>query len=196
MAIFNYLFQHKWLALICFLLLLGVTISLALQLNSETNPSSPKDSNISPTISSFNGFRDGKPEKFDKEDIIDPAKLKGLQKTEQIKDGKTLYTLSSSDPKRPNIIIVDKDGSYNLKRIAMPIKYPLSSFVKLYGRAKWIFKGSVFYGADVQQYIYADLGFALVANPQTDEVFEQYLFQPMKIDEYIKNYGDDIPTQP
>lgn len=197
MGVLIYLFKHKWLVLISFLILFGIILNLVFQFNSVDN-SNPTDgtSNISPTPSSFNGFKDSKPEEFDTEDLINPKKLKGLQKTENLKDGNTLYTLSSSNPARPNIIIAKKNGDYALKRIIIPVKQSLSSFIKLYEKPKWIFNGSVFYGPDVQHYIYADLGFSLVANPKTDVVLEEYLFQPIKIDEYIKKYGDDIPAQP
>lgn len=129
---------------------------------------------------------------------VDPEELKGLQKTELQSDGTTMYTVSSTNPQRPDLIQANTDGYPFFKRLVTPPNYPLSltSFSKLYGSPKWIFTGSVFYGTNVRSYIYPELGVALIANPQTDQVLEQHIFPKTKVEEYIKKYGDDIPTQP
>lgn len=129
---------------------------------------------------------------------VDPSRLKGLQKTELLPDKTTMYTVTSTNPLRPDLIHANNNGYPIFKRLVTPPSFPLSlkSFVDLYKPPKWIFKGSVFYGVGVNSYIYPELGIALVANPQTDQVFEQHIFQKTKVEDYVSKYGDDIPAQP
>ncbi len=129
---------------------------------------------------------------------VDQNKLKGFQRKEILADGESKYSSSSTNPQRSNINIAGVNGYSVFQRIITPPDSPLalSKFTNLYGRAKWIFKGSVFYGGVVSSYIYPELGLALIADPQTDQVLEQHIFKPMKVEEYVEKYGDDIPSQP
>lgn len=198
MEILIFFYKHKWIALGSFVLILFLLFIFFIQLITPGAQQSDPD-NISPTISSSNNFRENQSDgNYDKEDIVDPAKLKNLQKKEVLYDGKTTYTLGSSNPQRPDLTTTDKNGAIIFKRVVIPSSsnLKLSSFIKLYGKPKWIFKGSEFYGPTIQTYIYDNYGLALIANPENDIVLEQHLFTPTKVDDYLKKYGEDIPAQP
>lgn len=139
---------------------------------------------INPDTSSINEHRE----------IFNPGDVQGLQKTESLSDGTTKYTMQSQNVERSNLVITDKTGySIFTRTVASPeSNLRLSGFVDLYGKTKWVFKGSKFYGPDTQIHVYDNLGLALIVNAQTSNVLEQYLFEPMFIDDYIKKHGEDI----
>lgn len=114
----------------------------------------------------------------------------GLEKTETIDGGFTKYTFTSNNTTRPNIIIANsKEGVVFQRSVTIPSNpVKISDYTESYGQAKWIFKGSDFYGATAQTYIYPELGIAFIANPQTDQVFELHVFTPTKVEEYVKKY--------
>jgi len=120
------------------------------------------------------------------------------QKKETLTGGAIKYTLSSSSPDRPNIVITTGSGYPIFQRflISQSPGIKTSIFTKIYGQPRWIFKGSILYGSSASYYIYADYGFALIVNSQTDQVLEEQTFSPMKIEDYIKKYGDDIAAYP
>ncbi len=134
---------------------------------------------------------------YDVGSIIKTENFRGVQKREVLKDGRVKYVVESINPARPDIFITDKSGIVVYKRTIAPnSSVSLTEFVKLYGQAKWIFKGSVFYGVNSVMYIYADRGFAFVASSQSNVIQENISFIPMRIEDYVNKYGDDIPTQP
>ena len=129
---------------------------------------------------------------------VDQNQIKGFQRKEVSTGGETKYFSASSNPERSDLTIAGPDGFPIFERITTPPDSPLllSKFSNLYGQAKWIFNSSVFYGSSARTYIYPDRGLALIANPITDQVLEQHIFQPMRVEEYLRKYGDDIPAIP
>lgn len=119
-----------------------------------------------------------------------------LNKKEELTNGIVKYTIDSSIPLRPNIIIVQgEDQGQIFERSVIPEngeKVTITEYTKLWGNPERIVKGSLFYGQDAQVYIYGSMGFAFIANPQIDKVFEIHTFGPMSADEYIRQYGEDI----
>jgi hypothetical protein len=131
-------------------------------------------------------------------EIVEPLdKFEGFQRTETLSDGALKYIYSSPRDGRQNIIITQKDKPI-FQSIVTHSRFPirLSTITKRYGPAKWIFKGSIFYGADAQTHIYPEIGIALITRPHTNEFLEQHIFTPIKVEEYVSKYGDDIPAQP
>lgn len=134
----------------------------------------------------------------DPHEVINPREIPGFQKQELLPDGNTQYTISSSNTNRPDILIIDPDGHMNFKRSVTPSDKPLflKDFIDVYGVARWVFKGSIFYGNDIRVHVYPDYGVALVVDPSNDSILEQHTFQKMKVEEYVRKYGDDIPANP
>lgn len=111
-------------------------------------------------------------------------------------NGTSQYTLPSSNPNRTNIYIKDQANKVVFERFVADPSLSVTDFTNIYGLPKWIFKGSNFYGPDARYYIYDNYGFAIITNPQTNQVLEEQMFIPMKIEDYINKFGDDIPAQP
>ena len=122
----------------------------------------------------------------------------GLLKKEDIANGITRYTFKSHIADRPNIILAKgKDDIIFQSAVTLPtITTKIIYYTKPYGQPRWIFKGSKFYGPDAQTYIYPELGIAFIGNPKTGDVLEQHVFYSTKVEDYVKNFGDDIPAQP
>lgn len=149
----------------------------------------PKDSDID--ISPVEDFASY----FD-EDKDEP--IEGFQNKELLPDGSTKYVFTSSKVGRSEITIMDDKNQTVFQSVVIPSSSPLllKGFLDQFGNPKWIFKGSIFYGSVAQVYIYPDLGFALISDSETGGILEQHIFTPMKIEEYIKKYGEDIPSYP
>lgn len=122
----------------------------------------------------------------------------GFQKQESLPDGTNLYTFSSPIPGRANIIISKGNEDVLFQRNITHPNFPVKivNFTNVYGPIKWVFKGSNFYGPNAHTHIYPELGIAFIANTTTGDVLEQHVFLPTKVEEYVKKYGEDIPTQP
>lgn len=133
------------------------------------------------------------------ENIEEPLENRpGLQKTESLTDGTTKLSYQSAVADRPNVIITSGGENVPFQRSVTDPEFPvkITDYTDIHGPAKWIFKGSEFYGPLAQTHIYPGLGIAFIADPKIGEVFEQHVFTPVDIEEYLKNYGDDIPVQP
>lgn len=124
--------------------------------------------------------------------------IPGLQNKETLPDGTIKYIFTSHIPERPNIILAKGEHDVLFQRSITLESHQvrISHYTDAYGQAKWIFKGSSFYGPSAQTYIYPERGFAFIGNPTTGEVLEQHVFQPLKVEEYVSRYGEDIPAQP
>ena len=119
-----------------------------------------------------------------------------LQKTESLSDGRIQYTLQSTDPSRPNIIVVT-NGEKTYERDVINQQYPLSilEFTSLYGQPDKVFTGSHYYGPTMQTYLYARYGYSLVVNPNNGTILEENLLpQSISINDYISKYGSDLTT--
>lgn len=125
-------------------------------------------------------------------------KIVGLQKKEILPNGENQYFFPSELPARPNLVRADKNGVVFFERELVPSDPSSPGYVKTsqyannYGQPEKTIRGSFYYGWAITAYVYANKGFALVGNPNTDEVFEIHIFSPTSVDEYVKNYGEDL----
>ncbi|HSW47787.1 MAG TPA: hypothetical protein VLG67_01790 [Candidatus Saccharimonadales bacterium] len=122
----------------------------------------------------------------------------GLIKKEALQGNATKYTFNSGQADHPNIIITNSNNNIVFQSTitdpSLPIK--ISDYTESYGQPKFIFIGTKSYGSQSRIYIYAELGIAFIADPQTGNVLEQQVFNPTKVDDYVRNYGQDIQAQP
>lgn len=119
----------------------------------------------------------------------------------QLPDGSTAYSIPSPLTSRP-IEIRTKEDVVVFERELTPVDSidpgysTITFFQNEYGEPDEVFKGSLYYGSYLEHLIYSSRGFTLIANPNTDEVFEIHFFEPMSVEEYVKMYGDDIDLEP
>ncbi|HVF69109.1 MAG TPA: hypothetical protein VNA13_00945 [Xanthomonadales bacterium] len=192
----NFLIRYK-LLIIPLVPLLFVFTVLVLVFSSGNDNTQNQFTLPSPTVTTNPPNQTQSNQETGREDEVEPEDVADAQR-EVLSDGNIKYTKLSTNPSRPEIIITNNGGYPLFKRLVLPPNnnLVLSGFTKLYGQAKWVFKGSKFYGLDMKTHIYENYGLALVIDPKTDKVLEQHTFYPMKVEEYIKKYGDDIPDQP
>jgi len=123
--------------------------------------------------------------------------LPGLENKITLSNGEIMYTFKSPLISRKNEVLV-KDNMAVFERVLVPesSKNPghllISDYEKTYGQPQQIIRGSHFYGNLMRTYIYADKGFAFIANPFTGDVFEVHIFVPTSVDSYIQTYGEDV----
>ena len=153
------------------------------------------NSDVSPTSSQTNNDTVTHPREMAEHDVEARSEL---QKKEDLPDNATKYYFTSPIPDRPNIIITKgRDGLLFQSSVTNPLSpIKISDYINIYGKPRWIFKGSNFYGSDAQTYIFPEDGLAFIANPKTGLVLERHNFVPTKIEDYLKEYGDDIPAYP
>lgn len=130
------------------------------------------------------------------EDSVE-ARLGRLSK-ETLPDKTFKYSFKSAIDGRPNVIIAKNEYEIVFQSMVTNPRFPvkITDYTDIDGPAKWVFKGSNFYGPDAQTHIYPERGLAFIAQPKTGEVLEQHFFDSMKVEDYVKKYGEDIPTQP
>jgi cytoskeletal protein RodZ len=110
--------------------------------------------------------------------------------TTTLTDGSVQYSYPSDTPSRSNIVIVkngvnvfERHTMYNVKMGAPPAnKADHPDYTAI---------GSLFWGANAVTYIYLSKGFAYVGNPSTNIVYEQMIFQPGTINQFML-YDTDI----
>lgn len=134
----------------------------------------------------------------DRHEFTNPQEIPGLESQKTLPDESIQYTYSSPVAGRPNLIIISKEGFVDFKRSVIPEDDPLflNEFIGLYGPARWIFEGSIFYGDNTRTHIYPDYGMALKIDTQTGRILEQHTFIKTTVEEYIRKYGEDIPSIP
>lgn len=123
--------------------------------------------------------------------------LPGLKRKEKLSDGSTAYFFASVSPLRDSVVVVKNNEVIFEKRITVTPDFQLpkiSTYLNTYGSPEMKIKGSKTYGAFETTFIYASKGFALIGNEYTNEVREIQTFKPMSVDEYIKQWGQDIAT--
>lgn len=117
--------------------------------------------------------------------------------TEQLADGSIKYVLPAAVPLRDNVVIA-KNNQIIFEKIITPSNNQangfsyLSDFIYKFGDPQSIKKGSAVWGPFASYYIYADKGLTVVANPETDEVYEIQVYQPTSVENYISAYGQEI----
>lgn len=114
--------------------------------------------------------------------------------------GEIIYTIPSELIARPDKIIT-KNGVAIFERVvtmgdsSQEKDAQMSEFEK-YGNPEKTFTGSIHYGDPVQTNVYSSKGLAIIFYPYTGEVLEIQIFQPTSVDNYVKNWGQDIKQQP
>lgn len=190
--------KYKWImAFISFIFVAIITsIFVSSRPSQDQNinpePSYTKPTNNPPITNTNEGLKLN--ENFESLENISNADEKEILPDNTIK-----YSFNSDNKKRPNLFIVQNEtGPILFERFIFNSSLPtkISSFTRSFGSAPWVFKGSSFYGLEAQTYIYPAIGIAFIANPETEEVYEQHLFAPMPVEEYLRKYGDDIPAIP
>lgn len=123
--------------------------------------------------------------------------LPNIQKKERLPGGGIKYSLSGNNPIRPDEIRAENNVAV-FERIAIPEKKAdlgyatISEYKTKYGQPDAVLPGSKAFGFYMVTYVYSTKGFALIANPNTDEIFEIQHFIPMPTEDYLKRYGEDV----
>jgi hypothetical protein len=135
--------------------------------------------------------------------VINKTTQQEVENLDTVEDKKTLpdgavrYSLISPLVTRKNEVLV-KDNRVVFERILIPesknaLGYAtISDYTKRHGQPEETIEGSRFYGPPISTFIYANQGFAFIANTITDEVYEIQKFQPMSVSDYKSLYGQDI----
>jgi hypothetical protein len=113
-------------------------------------------------------------------------------KTISLPDGSTEYEYSSDDLNRPDVQIV-KDNIVVFQRNSMS-NATISDYSEFLTNPPYATQGSIYYGSDAVILANPMLGVAAVYNPESNQVYEQYLFQKMSINDYVQKFGKDIST--
>lgn len=126
----------------------------------------------------------------------EPIGTEGLIRTESLSDGTEKKYFLSSVPGRERIITTK--GKDNIIFESIPIgadfSVNLNDFTQVYGDARFVFLGSSFYGGSAETHIYADEGIAIIVNPATGQVYEQHVFIPVRTEDYVRLFGEDISS--
>lgn len=119
------------------------------------------------------------------------GELEGISFTKApLPDGSTKYVYESTNPNRPNEIIV-KNGIIIYQRTVVNNKY-IYHYTNTMGAADYNFQSSRFYGDNTSTYVYLEEGTAFVADSSTTLVKEQLSFQPTNLEDFKQKYGQDI----
>lgn len=122
-------------------------------------------------------------------------RLPNLKVKERQSDTSNAYLFSSPRLSRDNLVITN-NGTVIYERAVTVSEnkfHPdLALYLKKYGPPEKIFEDSREYGEKMFTYVFASKGLALVANPNTNEVFEIQAFTPISLDEYQTRYGSDL----
>ena len=113
--------------------------------------------------------------------------LPGFQKKESLPNGLDKYTVTSSNPSRPDIYIMQNDSILLERKLLPPeLGTKIVHYTESYGSPQRKITGSSFHGSTAEEYIYASIGLSFVADPQTGNVLEKRLFPPMSVDDYLR----------
>lgn len=112
---------------------------------------------------------------------------------------KTSFTIPSSLVDRPDQIITQNNQAIFERTILIRNEreiIKISSIISRFGPPERILTGSKYYGRHTRIYVYANKGFAFIAitNEATDEmeIYEIHAFVPTSVENYLKEYGEDI----
>lgn len=123
-------------------------------------------------------------------------RLPDLVSKTDLPNGIIKYEYLSTYPGINNIIISQNQKvafKSNVTVSSDNYKTPLiDTYTNTYGLPRVEFTGSEKYGRFAKTYIYPDQGFALIFNPVTREVYEVQSFNPVSLDEYIRQWGSDM----
>lgn len=116
----------------------------------------------------------------------------GSTNTTTLSDGSTEYEYPSDDPNRPHIQIVSNNIVVFRRNNMSDTGITIADYTDLLSQPEYTSQGSSYYGATAEIYAEPTKGIAIVANPQSAEVYEQYLFPAMSVNAYVTKYGKDI----
>lgn len=183
------LFQNKILLSILLAVVLIIGFLTYINYNQPQQPKQAIDQKVTP----LSKVEIGKTTKAEIE------KLPNIQKKEALPNGGTKYSIKSYNVLRPDEIIV-KDNTATFERSTTPEDPKalgfarIAQYIERYGEPQRVIKGSKFYGEFVSTYVYSQLGFTVIANQYTGEVFEVQTFAPMSVSSYMQLYGNsDVP---
>lgn len=128
------------------------------------------------------------------------ALLKAVLKKETIAGDQTRYTLLSVNPQQDDeiitkngVVVFEKTSTFTNNDGGFPKFSPIKN---LYGKEEMALQGHPYYGPFAVTYIFAYRGFAVVVNPNTDNIYEVQRFTPLSIDSYLKIYGSNLSLTP
>lgn len=112
-----------------------------------------------------------------------------------LENNKISYTIASPLNARPDQILTQNNLAI-FERVVVVGRQEetnkISSIITRFGPAEKIFKGSKYYGDHMSTYVYASKGFTIIGNDNADEIYEIQTFIPTSVENYLKNYGEDI----
>lgn len=114
----------------------------------------------------------------------------GSSSQQALSDGSILYEYPSTDPNRPHMQIV-KDDIPIFRRNIVP-DATVSDYSAFLTNPPYTHQGSGYYGANAVILANPPSGIAVVYNPQTNQVYEQYIFQAVNSNDFVTKYGKDI----
>ncbi len=113
--------------------------------------------------------------------------LNGLNSQKEVlPDGTTKYAFSSDRPGRQDMILV-KDGVIIFTRQVV-LDSKTDSYIAANGKPQYTYHEAGFYGPDSATYAYPTRGISFTANTKTNDVFEQFIFKPLSIEEFNQKY--------
>jgi hypothetical protein len=110
-----------------------------------------------------------------------------------LSDGSVEYEYQSDDPQRPHMQVI-KNGIVLFRRNLMPDDTTTDYYSTYLQNPEYTSQGSSYYGANAMIYASPTNGLAIVFDPETKRVYEQYLFPARSVADYVKNFGSDITT--
>jgi hypothetical protein len=121
-----------------------------------------------------------------------------LKSTTVLPDGSTEYLLYSYITDRDTRVVF-RDNQIVYRRLTTfdgqkPLP-KLSEYQKSLGESGERLSASKYYGPHTNTVVFAEKGAALIANTNTDEIYEFILFTPTTLTDYQTRFGDDLdPT--
>lgn len=106
------------------------------------------------------------------------------------KDDST-YLAHSEGAIRTDGVMLQND-TVRFKRTRSPAIDRVADYKKAYGEPEREIQGSLYFGENAKTYIFAKKGIAIIANMNTEEVYELQQFQPVSVERYLNLYGEDI----
>lgn len=114
---------------------------------------------------------------------------------ENLPNGNTSYQFNSSLADRSHEVQFHNNISIFERVILLgdnSNSLTVQDLILKYGQAEKTTTGSIYYGRQINTYIYPSKGLAFIANPNIGEVFELQTFSPTSLEEYMNNFGQDI----
>lgn len=204
---FNLLNQPKTKGsiILVFVILISLVLVISVILLTINSKKSSQSANIEPPVYIQTDIKNNPNFKAYLETKIGQTTEKQIQSLPNRKDVKPLpdntteYSFPSSYSHLDNTAVTQNQLLIFKKVITALPNTPLptiSSYTDQYGRPDSEFTGSVNYGRFAKTYIYASKGFAIVGNPNTNEVYEIQTFLPTSVGEYVKRWGQDLKKYP